>query len=605
MGLVMKKNKVKTNHVEKTGETAKEGLQPEDEPKDDKERSEDESKDDKQQPEEKVEEESGEGSKKESDKKDESEDRAESENRTESEERTEADKEPEFKKESESKEKAISAKVTPAEKKDESEDKTKKKVYKSLYIEQEPYVDISLRKHRKRKRIARTVMMIVFGIIALCYMGGVFYFYNHFSRNTTLNGYDISYLDISEVDAVMQGKMDAYVLNVRFKNGQDTVRIGDGDLQVQLEESVKSIKKRQNPFIWFIDIFESHGYTVDYVVSYDEKAMREYISGMEYMKTYNMEPSVNAKVRMENGEAVLIPDVTGTELKAETVYTVVFAALNAYETEADIEAGKCYIPAKITEQSEVIAKGMQNAEKFLAINAEYDFAGYKVQISKEDLCTLGYVDNRGDIVISRTNVECYARKFAEKYSTSYTDRQFKTHDRKTITVYGGYYGWQLDPEQEAEELYHLLCEQQSFTKEPACEHRGYAYGADNDIGDTYVEVDLSDQHVYVYVDGIMEFDTLCVSGKTSHGYGTPGGLFGITYKALNVTLKGADYETPVTFWMPFNGGIGMHDATWRGSFGGSIYYYDGSHGCVNLPYSAAATIFNMVEPGMPVVCYWD
>ena len=74
---------------------------------------------------------------------------------------------------------------------------------------------------------------------------------------------------------------------------------------------------------------------------------------------------------------------------------------------------------------------------------------------------------------------------------------------------------------------------------------------------------------------------------------------------MNVTLKGADYESPVTYWMPFNGGIGLHDATWRSRFGGSIYYYSGSHGCVNLPYSAAADIYSIVEAGMPVVCYWD
>ena len=66
---------------------------------------------------------------------------------------------------------------------------------------------------------------------------------------------------------------------------------------------------------------------------------------------------------------------------------------------------------------------------------------------------------------------------------------------------------------------------------------------------------------------------------------------------------GEDYETPVTFWMPFNGGIGLHDATWRGRFGGSIYRGNGSHGCVNLPYSAAEKIFKSLSPGEPVVVY--
>ncbi len=55
--------------------------------------------------------------------------------------------------------------------------------------------------------------------------------------------------------------------------------------------------------------------------------------------------------------------------------------------------------------------------------------------------------------------------------------------------------------------------------------------------------------------------------------------------------------------MPFNGNIGMHDATWRGSFGGSIYKTNGSHGCINLPRAAAKTIYENIEKGMPVLCY--
>ena len=58
-----------------------------------------------------------------------------------------------------------------------------------------------------------------------------------------------------------------------------------------------------------------------------------------------------------------------------------------------------------------------------------------------------------------------------------------------------------------------------------------------------------------------------------------------------------------SYWMPFNGGIGMHDASWRGSFGGSIYKTNGSHGCINLPVKAAKTIYENISAGMPVLCY--
>ena len=65
-----------------------------------------------------------------------------------------------------------------------------------------------------------------------------------------------------------------------------------------------------------------------------------------------------------------------------------------------------------------------------------------------------------------------------------------------------------------------------------------------------------------------------------------------------------EYETKVTYWMPFNGGIGLHDANWRSSFGGNIYQTNGSHGCINLPTAAAKEIYDRVYDGIPIICYY-
>ena len=53
--------------------------------------------------------------------------------------------------------------------------------------------------------------------------------------------------------------------------------------------------------------------------------------------------------------------------------------------------------------------------------------------------------------------------------------------------------------------------------------------------------------------------------------------------------------------MPFISSThGMHDATWRWRFGGNIYTYDPSHGCVNMPLDKAEDLYYMVEIGTPV-----
>ena len=77
----------------------------------------------------------------------------------------------------------------------------------------------------------------------------------------------------------------------------------------------------------------------------------------------------------------------------------------------------------------------------------------------------------------------------------------------------------------------------------------------------------------------------------------------MTYKERNAMLVGENYETPVSYWMPFNQNVGLHDAVWRDSFGGSIYKTSGSHGCINLPYAIAKQIYGYAEKGMPVICY--
>ena len=126
---------------------------------------------------------------------------------------------------------------------------------------------------------------------------------------------------------------------------------------------------------------------------------------------------------------------------------------------------------------------------------------------------------------------------------------------------------------------------------------------DRKIGDTYIEVSLDDQHMWYIVDGDVYLDSDCVTGnyKTMD---TPKGYFEIHGKASPCTLKGDDYETHVTYWMPFiGGGWGLHDASWRSKFGGSIYKGDGSHGCVNLPSDIAKKLYAHTEEGTPVIVY--
>ena len=183
-------------------------------------------------------------------------------------------------------------------------------------------------------------------------------------------------------------------------------------------------------------------------------------------------------------------------------------------------------------------------------------------------------------------------------------RNFVTNSGETVTVSGGDYGWKVDVDKETEELKGVLEEGGEHEREPVYSQTAGDRGPNNDLPNTYVEVSISAQHVWFYKDGEVIVSTDCVTGDVVRsGRSTHTGTYYVKYKERNATLKGEDYETPVSFWMPFNGGEGLHDATWRGSFGGSIYRGGGSHGCVNLPYSAAQKLYENVERGVPVIVY--
>ena len=127
----------------------------------------------------------------------------------------------------------------------------------------------------------------------------------------------------------------------------------------------------------------------------------------------------------------------------------------------------------------------------------------------------------------------------------------------------------------------------------------------NTVGDSYIEVDLTTQHMYMYLDGELIVETPVVTGNRSWGMETPEGVWSLLSITRNATLVGPNYRTPVSYWMPFTTrGHGIHDSTWRTSgYGGDIYLYDGSHGCVNTPIDKVAIVFENAYLGMPVITF--
>lgn len=251
----------------------------------------------------------------------------------------------------------------------------------------------------------------------------------------------------------------------------------------------------------------------------------------------------------------------------------------------------------------ILANQMEKWKPYMDIRVTYCFGSKREVLDGSTIVQWLDMDHKGDVTIDRSKVEEYVRELSVKYNTAYCTKKLETSYGQVVSITKGHYGWMIDKKSETEALIGIIQSGASQEREPvylqtAASHDG------PDFGNTYVEMNLTSQHMFFYKEGKLLIESDFVSGDEAKGFRTPAGAYEITYKQMNATLKGKDYKTPVTYWMPFNGNIGMHDGYWRTSFGGTIYKANGSHGCVNLPPSVAKTVYENINAGTPVLCYY-
>lgn len=458
--------------------------------------------------------------------------------------------------------------------------------------------------------------VLIFGIIIaiLLVLGGTIfgmslYTQKHFVKGTVINGIDVSGMSIDELKdkigdyslRVIQRKIDPTSRKISTYQGEIS-----GEkiyLQVGDDKALESIIRNQS----FVQCIIGGGveknlgdslvynanhleYEITHMWGFDEKnvvkakdaCLSQYINGVGY--------------QVEKEES-------GNEMDLSKVRSQVVDAISNLKEEIDLNQLDCYVKPSVTSQD---AK-LQKSAKLLnnCVNAEITYEFGKDTVVLDGNFISQWVTLKGNKVkLDKDKIANYVAILHRNYDTATDKHKFVTAAGDKVTVQGGDYGWLIDQEKEAKILYKLIMNGVKKTRKPAYLREAKGFG-DEEFGKLYVEVNLTKQHVYVMKKGKIVFDTPCVTGNQAQGHSTPSGCYTVTYTSRNAVLRGPGYASPVSYWMPFNGGIGLHDATWRGSFGGSIYRYSGSHGCVNLPLSSAAKIFGMVKQGTPVICYYS
>ena len=461
-------------------------------------------------------------------------------------------------------------------------------------------------KKLSKKKQALVIAGFVLLALATVYLGIAVYFSSHFFFQTTINGVDASGKSVQSVEKMIAAEIDQYQISIEPREGEaETIEgmavglkpVFDGTLEIEL--------RKQNQFIWPVAFFQDSVMELETMVDYDKEKLRKEAKKLEMMDKAQMRKAENAMVSKYSKKEgyTIIPEEEGTVVDEEKFFEVLEDSVTNLKGSISMAEEGCYVKPEFTQDSKEIVKLAETMNKYAGTAITYDFGDKQEVLDGKTIHKwISVNEEEHKAQISQEKVAEYVAYLADTYNTAGKSKSLKSSYGTDITVSGGDYGWKIDQEKETEALAKNIKKGEKITKEPEYSQTANSR-AGNDYGDTYVEVNLTAQHLYYYKNGSLVLETDFVSGNDAKGWSTPVGAYGLYYKQLDKTLRGEGYATPVDFWMPFNGGGGVHDAASRRDFGGNYYKRNGSHGCVNMPHSAAKTLYDNIEAGCAVLVY--
>ncbi len=483
------------------------------------------------------------------------------------------------------------------------------------------YAEFKAQKGRKRGRdrgpginkdLAVKIAAVCGGVVVLVgAVGGGLYWHESlkyktcFLPGTIVDGMDVTGKTAAEVEDAIMEQLKGYKLTINGREDlSESITGEEVGLYAEFDDTLAKAIAAQKPMEWGKYRFGKsvNEVNTDALIRYNDEMLGEAVDSLSCMDKENMREPQDAKISdYTSGGYTIIKEDEGTELLEDKVKEAVAAAVMSLAESVDLEEQGCYVSPSTTSEDEALKTACETMNKYVGARITYQFGDKSETLSGDEIHNWLTV-NGTSVRINEGKATEYVKKLAASYDTAYKAKSLKTSYGKTVSITGGSYGYKINQAKEAATLVSLIKNGEQTSREPEYSQKG-ASRTGNDYGNTYVEINLTAQHLYFYVKGKLVVQSDFVSGNAAKGWSTPAGAYSITYKQRNATLKGQGYATPVSYWMPFNGGIGLHDANWRKTFGGTIYKTNGSHGCVNLPPAVAKTIYENISAGDPVLCY--
>ncbi len=461
------------------------------------------------------------------------------------------------------------------------------------------------------KKILETIVRILLCVIFLATGGALalnLYYQERFPLGTWFNGLYCTGKTVQEANELLYQSSPNLIVRIVDKNGSLYEMPLDKDsFHADYTEDLTSYQNRLNvPFLWLDTTQSKKEYTLlPKTYTYKMEAIREAFLSLPFVKE-ELEWSTGVTLAIKDGVYTLI-DGNKDRLDIELALQKLEANLSKGQFVLDLSNGTAYKTLDDTEADQSVRDIWAQINNVYSKEIRYDMGDSQIPITKELLTGFITLED-GAVKLNESAIREWVHNLALEYDTVKTTKSFVTTEGRTVEVPYVKYGTQLDQDAEISWLLDTLQGSEHWNvsplkRVPKYKQQGVVRGKD-DIGSTYIEIDLKTQTMYYYENGVCKIETAIVSGDMKNGWDTPVGINYVQTKQRNRTLRGPGYESFVKYWMPVNGGIGIHDASWRSKFGGEIYLKNGSHGCINTPSKIMTQLYNMVKIGTPVIMFY-
>lgn len=458
------------------------------------------------------------------------------------------------------------------------------------------------------------VLAIVFALYGL----GALLFSTRFLPGTLVNGVSASFKSAEDVSALTLADENDYRLQVEGDGITLNVKGKDIGLAVDKAAHDAGVRELLPGWAWPLQLFGPHELEVTKGVSYEWSKLDKLVDDAVEKLNKGASPAKNASLSYDSAQGgfVAVEEQVGTAANPERVHAAVSHGVDTLQ--GQVTLGKRELDHPTVFASDPRMEGaVEQADQRIGLALDLTIDGHTMRtIDSNLLYSWLVVGEDYNVTGDLDAITTWTRgELSDQIDTVGTTRAFyRADDGKYIEVSGGTYGWNIDGAQLAETICDRIAQSSSDPIEiPMLSTADVLTKGEPDWTARYIDVDLSEQYVRMFdYDGSLIFEAPCVSGDANLGQDTVTGVYALYDKESPKLLIGLDYdndgepdyENLVTYWMPFYGGYGLHDASWRSTFGLDIYLYNGSHGCVNLSEEDAGYLYSICGVGDVVVVHY-